>query len=210
MSDVMVRSIQQRLNRMGFGPIAEDGLNGPSTRLAVARFQTAYNAGNRLAVDGQYGPFTLAALDFVDSSGKISANFSLNEVRSKGDRTAWIHRDILSALETLRSRVGRPLSLVSAWRDVAHNRRVGGARTSVPTYGSAPELEAIKGRFPAGSHLLAGKAADFNRGYITLEDLKAMRLFTGIGWRRFDGKDWVTHVDVRPGNPANPTVWQYR
>jgi hypothetical protein len=210
MSDTVVRSIQQRLNRMGFGPMVEDGLNGPQTRLGVARFQTAYNAGRPLVVDGLYGPMTLSALDQVDSSGRISPNFALSEVRSKGDRTAWVHRSLLSALEELRSAAGRPLSLVSCWRDVAHNRRVGGARTSQHTYGSAPELEALRGQFPAGAFLAAGKAADFNRGYIELGALRDMRIFTGIGWREDRGKRWVTHVDVRPGNPASPTVWQYR
>jgi hypothetical protein len=202
----MVRSIQQRLNRFGFGPIAEDGLNGPSTRLSVARFQVAYNLGRWLAVDGQYGPMTLAALDEVDKTGKISPNFGLSEVRSKGDRTAYIHRDLLRALETLRSRVGKPLGLVSAYRDEAHNRRVGGARSSQHTYGASPELEAIKGRFPANAYLGSGRAADFNRGYILLADAKNLNLFSGLGHR--DG--WVTHADVRLGvSTASPRVWQY-
>jgi zinc D-Ala-D-Ala carboxypeptidase len=209
--DTVVQQVQTRLNRMGFHPFPIDGLNGPQTRLSVARFQLAYNLGRPLAGDGQYGPFTLSALDEVENRGRISPNFALNEVRSKGDRTAFIHRDLLSALETLRSRVGRPLSLVSAWRDIVHNRRVGGATSSQHTYGPAPELQAIKDRFPRNSILTAGRAADFNRGYITLEDCRALHLFSGIGWREDSGKRWVTHVDIRTSTtPANPTVWQYR
>jgi len=210
MSDVVVRSIQQRLNRMGFAAGAEDGQNGPATRLAVARFQLAFNGRNRLDVDGMYGPLTLAALDEVDSRGRISPNFSLNEVRSKGDRTAFIHRDLLNALETLRSRVGRPLSLVSAWRDIQHNRRVGGATSSQHTYGDAPELQRVRDRFPRNSVLTAGRAADFNRGYITLEDAQKLELFSGIGWRLDGGKRWVTHVDIRTNrSPKDPSVWRY-
>ena len=202
----MVRAVQQRLNRFGFGPISEDGLNGPATRLAVARFQVAYNLGKWLTVDGQYGPLTLAAMDEVDKTGKISANFSLNEVRSKGDRTAYIHRDILKALETLRSRVGKPLGLVSAYRDEAHNRRVGGARSSQHTYGASPELEAIKDRFSRNAYLGSGRAVDFNQGYIRLADARKLNLFSGLGHRN----DWVTHADLRLGvSTANPTVWRY-
>jgi zinc D-Ala-D-Ala carboxypeptidase len=208
MSDVLVKSLQTRLNRLGFGPLVVDGLAGPATRLSVARFQLAYNLG-RLEVNGVHGPETLAALDAVEHNGKISPHFALNEVRSKGDRTAYVHRELLVALQTLRSRVGKPLSLVSCWRDVAHNRRVGGATSSQHTYGSAPELEAIRSRFASGAFLRAGRAADFNRGYITLADARALRLFSGIGWRLDNGQQWVTHVDVRPGNPANPTVWRY-
>jgi zinc D-Ala-D-Ala carboxypeptidase len=211
--DTFVKAIQTRLNRMGFHPFPIDGLNGPQTRLSVARFQLAYNLGRHLAVDGLYGPFTLAALDEVEKQGKISPNFSLNEVRSKGDRTAFIHRDLLGALETLRSRVGRPLALVSAWRDVAHNRRVGGATSSQHTYGATPELAelAIKNVVPRNVLLTAGRAADFNRGYITLDDCRNLQLFSGIGWREDKGKRWVTHVDIRTNaQPSNPTVWQYR
>ena len=211
MSDQFVKAIQTRLNRMGFNAGAEDGLNGPSTRLAVARFQLAYNLGNHLTVDGQYGPLTLGAMDEAEKRGRISPNFSLNEVRSKGDRTAYVHRDLLVALETLRSRVGRPLGLVSAWRDIQHNRRVGGATSSQHTYGDVPELARIRDSFPRNAILTAGRAADFNRGYITLEDAQALNLFSGLGWRLDGGKRWVTHVDIRTGrSPRDPSVWRYQ
>jgi len=210
LSDEFVRNIQRNLNIMGFNAGAEDGLNGPSTRLAVARFQLAFNLGNPLAVDGLYGPMTLGAMAEVEKRGNISPNFSLNKVRSKGDRTAFVHRDLLNALETLRSRVGRPLSLVSAWRDIAHNRRVGGATSSQHTYGDAPELQRVKVQFPRNSILTAGRAVDFNRGYITLEDAQALELFSGLGWRLDGGKRWVTHVDIRTSrSPKDPSIWRY-
>jgi hypothetical protein len=209
LSDEFVRNIQRNLNIMGFNAGAEDGLNGPSTRLAVARFQLAFNLGNPLAVDGLYGPMTLGAMSEVEKRGNISPNFSLNEVRSKGDRTAFVHRDLLKALDALWAHVGKPLGIVSGWRDVAHNRRVGGARTSQHTFGAAPELEAIRVRLAPGAHLGAGRAADFNRGYINLEDARALQLFSGLGWRQ-DGQQWVTHGDVRTNaQPFNPTVWRY-
>jgi len=200
-----VRGMQQTLTDLGFPVGAIDGANGPATRTAVARFQLAYGHG-RLTVDGQYGPQTMAALDQVRTSGRMSPNFTVNECRSKGDRTAWVHRDLLAALEQMRARVGKPLSLVSCWRDVAHNRRVGGARTSQHTYGASPELHAIQSRLMRGAHLFAGRAADFNRGWIRLQDCVNLRLFSGIGHR--DG--WVTHVDIRTSaSPANPSIWVY-
>jgi peptidoglycan hydrolase-like protein with peptidoglycan-binding domain len=204
----VIAQLQQRLTALGFpcGPI--DGQMGPATRTAIARFQLAYGWRN-IPVDGLNGPMTLGALTQVETTGRMSPNFTVRECRSKGDQTAWVHRDLLGQLERLRAHVGRPLGLVSAWRDPEHNRRVGGARTSLHTFGSAPELAAIRGRLTPGLHLHAGKAADFNRGYITLEDLTALRLFTGIGWRADGGRRWVTHVDVRPGDPARPTVWRY-
>jgi peptidoglycan hydrolase-like protein with peptidoglycan-binding domain len=202
----MVEALQRTLTQLGFPCGAIDGLNGPATRTAVARFQLAYNLGRHLAVDGQYGPLTLAALNEVQRTGRLSPSFTIAELRSKGDGTVWVHRTLLVQLEALRRAVGRPLALVSAWRDVAHNRRVGGATSSQHTYGAAPELRAIASRLSAGAHLHAGRAADFNRNYITLDDARKLRLFTGIGHR--DG--WVTHVDMRtPGNADAPTVWRY-
>jgi hypothetical protein len=201
---MFVTDLQRTLTSLGF-PCPVDGQNGPATRTAVARFQLAYG-WSRLKVDGMYGPQTMGALSHAQTTGRMSPNFTVRECRSKGDGTAWVHRDLLGALERMRTAVGRPLGLVSAWRDPAHNRRVGGARTSQHTYGAAPELHAIQPRLSVGAHLHAGRAADFNRGYIRLDDCRNLRLFTGIGHR--DG--WVTHVDVRAnGNPASPTVWVY-
>ena len=204
MSDV-IRSLQRDLTGLGFPCGTIDGANGPATRTAVARLQLAYG-WRPITVDGQYGPQTLGALAQVRDSGRLSPNFTVQECRSKGDGTAWVHRDLLGALERLRAAVGRPLGLVSAWRDPAHNRRVGGARTSQHTFGASAELHRIQGSLLPGAHLFAGRAADFNRGYIRLQDCVNLRLFSGIGHR--DG--WVTHVDVRAnGTPANPTVWVY-
>jgi hypothetical protein len=115
-----------------------------------------------------------------------------------------VHRDLLSALERLRTAVGTPLPIVSGWRDVAHNRRVGGAASSQHTFGRAPELDAIAARLD-GTPRTAGRAADIPRNYIRLEDCVRLELFGGIGHRN----GWVTHVDIRPGSTVAPTVWVY-
>jgi hypothetical protein len=200
----VVADLQRRLTALGFPAGPADGIEGPATRTAVARFQLAYSYA-RLAVDGQYGPHTFGALTQAEITGRLAPNFSISELRSKGDGTVWVHRELLHALEALRRSVARPLSIVSGWRDVTHNTRVGGARTSQHTYGEARELTLIAARLQQGAHLHAGRAADFSQRYISLDDCRALRIFTGIGHRN----GWVTHVDVRPGNPSKPTVWQY-
>ena len=199
----VVEQLQRNLASVGFPSGPADGVVGPMTRTAVARFQLAYG-WRPITVDGLYGPQTLGALAQVMQTGRLSPNFSVNEVRSKGDGTAWVHRDLLAALERLRAHVGRPLPVVSGWRDVAHNRRVGGAASSQHTFGAAGELDAIADRLD-GTPRRAGRAADIPRNYIRLEDAVGLRLFGGLGHRN----GWVTHVDIRPGSTVAPTVWVY-
>jgi peptidoglycan hydrolase-like protein with peptidoglycan-binding domain len=204
------RDVQQALNDMGFDAGKVDGIEGAKTRTAVARFQLAYNR-DLLVVDAIAGPKTWDAIKTATSGGgRISDHFRTIELRSRGDQTCFVHRDLLGALERLRREVGKPLTIRSGWRDVRHNTSVGGARTSQHTYGSAPELTAIRVRLDPASHLHAGRAADFDRGYVTLEDARAMRIFSGIGYRKVGNTNWVTHVDVRTDRtPANPSIWVY-
>jgi len=208
---VRTDELQSRLNRIGFeaGPV--DGVAGPMTATAVARFQLACALpGHHLVVDAVPGPRTYAALEAV-GDGRLSPHFHASELRTRTrqggpkDGSCWVHRDLLRALEALRAEVGRPLPVVSGWRDVAHNRRVGGASRSQHTYGPAPELDAIAPRLARGAMRVVGRAVDIPRQYVTLDRLRGMALFAGIGHRN----GLVTHVDVRLGDPARPTVWRY-
>jgi hypothetical protein len=213
---VQTAELQDRLNRLGFDAGPTDGVEGPMTRTAVARFQLACALpGHNLVVDGVPGPRTWAAL-VAAGDGRLSPHFHVSELRTrtrlKGpkDGTAWVHRDLLHGLEALRRHVGRPLPVISGWRDSAHNRRVGGAPRSQHTFGSAPELDrlaGIPGRISPRAERIAGRAADIPWGYITLADARQLGLFSGLGHR--DG--FVTHVDVRLGVPATrPDTWPYR
>jgi peptidoglycan hydrolase-like protein with peptidoglycan-binding domain len=207
------RDLQAALNRLGFEAGTEDGIEGPRTRLATARFQLACNLpGHRLKVDGIPAPATWAALAEADRTQRLSSNFSVSELRSRvspggpKEGPAWVHRQLLEALEALRAHVGRPLSIISGYRSESHNKAVGGAKSSQHTYGTATDLQRVKG-LPGGALLKAGRAADFNRGYIRLNDARNLRLFSGIGHRG----GWVTHVDVRTAKtPASPSVWEYK
>ena len=207
------RDLQSNLAEVGFDPGPIDGVFGPKTASAVARFQVACALpGHNLVVDAIPGPRTSSALKQVQKRGRLSPNFTVAELRTRTrrggpkDGDCWVHRDLLHGLERLReAKGGRPLAIVSGFRDEAHNKRVGGASRSQHTYGHAPELNALQARTGRIAPI-AGRAADIPRGYVSAEELKGMRIFSGIGVK--DG--WATHVDVRAGIPPSaPATWRY-
>jgi len=53
----IVEQIQNRLNKMGCGPIATDGIFGKTTTCPVKEFQSRYCdfQGNPLVIDGKVG-----------------------------------------------------------------------------------------------------------------------------------------------------------
>lgn len=202
-----VAELQAALNRLGMRAGAVDGQAGPATRLAISRFQLAY-AFEDIAVDGEAGPQTWKAirrcLGDSPASDRLSPHFYVYELRSrtrpKGpkDNDCFMHRDTLKALEVWRSKVGKPLGVVSGYRTPTHNRAVGGARSSQHTYGDAPEL---------GPRMFAGRAVDLNRGFRSLAATLGDGLFSGVGHRAGQ----VTHVDTRTSRSVgSPSVWEYR
>lgn len=192
---VDVKQAQDLLNKHGFPCGAIDGEIGPGTRSAVQRFQTAFAGGREdlplLQPDGELGPKTMAALRQLPN---LSPHFQVGELRSKGDGTCYVRRELLVALEVLRERYARPIVLRSGFRDPAHNKKVGGATHSMHMYGYAADV-----------------ALDW-----TWQRVAELSIFSGIGYRKSDRT--VRHVDVRHLAPANqtpgarpdrPQTWEY-
>ena len=181
-----VATWQAMLRNIGF-PIFADGQVGPNTRQAVRWFQEAWTFEN-LAIDAQVGPKTFAALRrCVDEGGRISPNFRMREMKSEGNGWPRMHRDVTRGLERVRAIKGRPLRLVSAYRDPEHN-------ASIP--GAAPNSQHIQGR-----------AADISVRYgLFVSEAVSVRAFTGIG--RQPGSQLVKHLDVRTSaSVSNPVVF---
>lgn len=206
------REVQQLLASLGFpvGPI--DGIIGPRTRRDIGRFQLAYDLGDPLTVDTIAGPLTTAALrhSVNDRGGRCSENFWYREFRSNGNGGIMITRRQVRGLETLRAaRGGIPLSTVSDYRDPEYNRRINGAARSMHLFGVANDLPRSYGA--------------------ELQAVRDLEVFSGIGWKRIEGRRIVLHVDTRgpgqsyvdesgrvldvpvttSGTPADPTIWEY-
>jgi zinc D-Ala-D-Ala carboxypeptidase len=170
------QQIQHMLNAYGFPCGPEDGVVGPQTTAAIMRFQEAWNGHPWLALDGVAGPLTQSAMSGLPN---LSAHFTVDELKSKGNGTCYVRRELLAALETLRAHMGAPLSVIDAYRDPAHNAAVGGASDSMHLYGLAADV------IPT----------------IPIATVELWRIFSGIGDRR----GLLSHGDLRHLSPANET-----
>lgn len=191
------QELQSILHSHGFPVGVVDGVLGPKTRAALVRFQKAYY--DLLPTDGTIDYATIEALRLLDDTGTLSPNFDWRELRSKGDGTCYVRRELLYALEAVRDYKGKPLAIVSGYRDWAYHKEVY-RRLGRPV---------VK-----GSKHLIGAAADFSRSYgLTLDEARSLRLFSGIGYLRRTKR--VTHVDVRHAVESSrftvdkPSTWAY-
>lgn len=184
----------QYLRTLGF-------LGGQATM--VRNFQKAWNLGAWLTVDGLYGPKTDAALKVSMAAHRagrsnISAHFSTAEFKCQCNgkyrdcQGVWVTRVHIRRLESLRARTG-PLRINSGCRCPSHNKAVGGASSSQHMFGVATDIP----------------------GTLTLAQVRALKLFAGIGYSGSTGR--VLHVDARDigghnltsGRTTAPTVWRY-
>lgn len=185
---------QRLLASVGF-PIRSDGRADAATTQAIRWFQEAWTYSD-LAIDGEYGPETEAALQRCVGQGKrISPNFALPEFACNHCRWPRAHRSLVRGLERLRGAYYQQgLTVVSGYRCLTHNTDIGGARGSQHLYGRAADIP------PHGD----------NGRLITTEMVKALRLFAGLEYQPAISGRGCTHVDVRAGGSVtSPSVFAW-
>lgn len=117
---------------------------------------------------------------------KAWPSFSPRELACKGTGRLAIHPPTLDKLQALRTRLGRPVILNSAYRSPEHNRRIGGAKGSW-------HLDAVAYDVRMDNH----DPAHFIRTARALG-------FTGIG--TYPKSNFV-HIDTRADFGATPWDW---
>jgi uncharacterized protein YcbK (DUF882 family) len=119
--------------------------------------------------------------------GDLCRNFNRSEFGCKGKEccghSAPVHPDLIEALQTLRNRIGRPLSITSGFRCRRHNATIGGEELSFHTLGMAADVACPDGISPGQLAALAEGIDLFRDG--------------GIGVY----PSWV-HLDVRKNGKA--------
>ena len=120
-----------------------------------------------------------------DGTRKLSANFTVAEFACKdGSDPVFVDSSLAALLQKIRDHFGRPVVITSGYRTAAHNKSVGGAKSS--------------------QHLL-GRAADIQVAGVSVEDVAAyaeslLPAWGGVGRypvKAGRAKGWV-HVDTRP------------
>ena len=113
-----------------------------------------------------------------DGGKKLTSNFRVKEFACKdGTDTIFIARELPMVLQYIRMRVGKAVTINSAYRTAGHNKSVGGTDYSQHLYGTAADLKTPSGWTPA-------KMANVAR--------EIMADWGGVGIY-----DWGIHVDVR-------------
>jgi hypothetical protein len=185
---------QRLLAVVGF-PIRVDGVAGNATRQATTWFQEAWTRSN-LAIDGEWGPATEAAVRLAQHDRRISAHFSLPEFACPHCHWPRAHRTLVRGLEVYRGKffAAGGLQIVSGYRCVPHNTAIGGARGSQHLYGRAANVP------PHGD---GGKL-------ITVDTVARLQLFSGLEYQPKISARGCTHVDVRArGSVTNPSIFAW-
>ena len=149
---------QLLLEYLGFSPGPLDGIEGPKTRAATKKFQTAYG----LEADGICGTGTEKALKdavagLIEPAGvnidtdpdeadwwKDIRYFKRSEFACKcgscGGFPAEPKEAMVRIADQIREHFGSPARVISGLRCPAHNRAVGGKANSQHMYGEAVDL----------------------------------------------------------------------
>lgn len=114
-------------------------------------------------------------------------NFSPQEMASKGEGELLIDPVSMDKLQALRTALGKPMLITSAYRSAAHNKRVGGATHSQHRLGKAFDVR-MENQDPAAFER-AARAAGFT-GFGHYPKSGFMHIDTGPARRWNDGSDF--------------------
>ena len=114
---------------------------------------------------------------YRDARGWPYPHFAPAELASKGDGSLKLQVDAIEMLERLRVKLGAPMLVTSAYRDPAHNRAVGGAKSSYHMLGQAFDIRME------------------NHDPVVFEEAARAVGFTGFG---FYPKSGFMHIDTGP------------
>ena len=77
-----------------------------------------------------------------DGNSKLTQNFRVKEFAcADGSDPIFISPELVSVLQNIRAHFGKPVTITSAYRTAAHNKKVGGVSDSMHLYGAAADIK---------------------------------------------------------------------
>lgn len=77
-----------------------------------------------------------------DGNSKLTQNFRVKEFAcADGSDAIFISPELVSVLQKIRAHFGKPVTITSAYRTAAHNKKVGGVSDSQHLYGLAADIK---------------------------------------------------------------------
>lgn len=128
-------------------------------------------------------------------------NFSPQEVASKGEGELLIDPDSMDKLQALRTALGKPLLITSAYRSAAHNKRVKGATNSQHRLGKA--FDVVMTNQDPWEFEKAARAVGFT-GFGHYPKSNFMHIDTGPARRWNDGSDFPKTSVATPTFQTEP------
>ena len=130
-------------------------------------------------------------------------NFSPQEIACKGTGSVLLDFDALDALQRLRTALGKPLLLTSAYRSLSHNQRVGGATNSQHLEGKAFDIS-VTNHDPAKLIQTAKEAGFTGFGHYPSSGFLHVDTGPARSWKGAGANDrWFPERGVTPGFPEH-------
>jgi zinc D-Ala-D-Ala carboxypeptidase len=187
-----VRQLQLRVSGYpGFGAhLAIDGDFGPATKAAVQRFQSAYGLGS----DGIAGPATFSKIYALQDDDCTPIHFAYSELDDGCGGSGW-DGGPLSAAAT------KANALETMWHLEAMRHALGDQPLTISSgFRSIPCNNAVGGA--SNSQHLYGRSADLTgvHSFCTMARQARNHGFGGIFGPGYPGHSDHTHVDIRTSN----------
>lgn len=124
-------------------------------------------------------------------------SFSPEEIACRGTGALLVDEEAMDRLQQLRTRIGKPIIVLSGYRSPEHNRRIGGEKTSQHLQGKAFDISMANHQPQAFE--IAARVAGFT-GFGSYPDRNFMHIDTGPA--RSWGTPWPTAAPTFSPEPV--------
>ena len=143
-----------------------------------------------------------------DENSKLSANFAVKEFACKdGSDKILVDTALVDVLQKIRDHFGKPVTITSAFRNSAYNKKIGGVSNSQHTKGTAADIK-VSEILPSdvakyAEHLLQGKGGiGLYSSFVHIDTRQKRSRWTNYGKEKSVDGFWGYSVSDKKPQPA--------